>query len=145
MRIPKEFFWASAQAGALFLCVIVVFTQPFLVKMASCSEILNPLSMKKTIAFLSILALALSVFSCAKDDASPSTESGSAGGYLLDSSGGSSGGSTPGSSKGNGSTTNGQIKFLYTTITGIALLLFTVTGFWLWYGPKRIKRKAASS
>ncbi len=42
-------------------------------------------------------------------------------------------------------TTNGQIKLLYTTITGIALLLFTVTGFWLWYGPKRIKRKAASS
>lgn len=30
-------------------------------------------------------------------------------------------------------------KLLYTSITGLALLLFTVTGFWLWYGPKRMR------
>lgn len=27
-------------------------------------------------------------------------------------------------------------------ITGVALLLFSVTGFWLWYGPKRMKKRA---
>lgn len=37
-------------------------------------------------------------------------------------------------------TTNGQIKLIYSTITGLALLLFTLTGFWLWYGPKRMKK-----
>jgi len=31
-------------------------------------------------------------------------------------------------------------KLLYTTISGLALLTFTVTGFWLWYGPKRMRR-----
>jgi len=36
--------------------------------------------------------------------------------------------------------TNGQIKLVYTTIMGLALLTFTVTGFWLWYGPKRMRR-----
>lgn len=34
-----------------------------------------------------------------------------------------------------------QLKLIYTTITGIALLTFTVTGFWLWYGPKRLRRE----
>ncbi len=42
-------------------------------------------------------------------------------------------------------TSNGQIKLVYTTISGLALLVFTVTGFWLWYGPKQIRRKTASS
>ncbi|MDD3722490.1 MAG: PepSY domain-containing protein [Lutibacter sp.] len=37
-------------------------------------------------------------------------------------------------------TSNGQIKVIYTTFMGSALFLFTVTGFWLWYGPKRMKR-----
>ncbi|WP_224483855.1 PepSY domain-containing protein [Robertkochia aurantiaca] len=37
-------------------------------------------------------------------------------------------------------TSNEQIKVTYTTVTGLALLLFTITGFWLWYGPKRMKR-----
>ncbi len=32
------------------------------------------------------------------------------------------------------------IKLIYTTIMGLALILFTVTGFWLWYGPKRMKQ-----
>lgn len=30
-------------------------------------------------------------------------------------------------------------KLLFTTISGLALLLFTITGFWLWYGPKRMR------
>ncbi len=38
--------------------------------------------------------------------------------------------------------TGGYIKLIYTTIMSIALLLFTVTGFWLWYGPKRMRRTA---
>lgn len=37
-------------------------------------------------------------------------------------------------------TTNGQIKLFYTTLLGIALFTFTITGFWLWYGPKRMKQ-----
>lgn len=32
-----------------------------------------------------------------------------------------------------------QIKLVYTSVMGIALLAFTVTGFWLWYGPKRFR------
>jgi uncharacterized iron-regulated membrane protein len=36
---------------------------------------------------------------------------------------------------------NGLIKLIYTTISGLALLTFTITGFWLWYGPKRIRKK----
>ncbi|SNR52780.1 PepSY domain-containing protein [Lutibacter flavus] len=32
------------------------------------------------------------------------------------------------------------IKVIYTSIMGLALLLFTITGFWLWYGPKRLKK-----
>jgi len=37
-------------------------------------------------------------------------------------------------------TTGGQIKLIYTTIMGLALLLFTITGFWLWYGPKSMRK-----
>lgn len=37
-------------------------------------------------------------------------------------------------------TSRGIFKLIYTTIMGIALLLFTITGFWLWYGPKRMRR-----
>ena len=37
-------------------------------------------------------------------------------------------------------TDSGIFKLTYTSILGTALLLFTVTGFWLWYGPKRLKR-----
>jgi hypothetical protein len=29
---------------------------------------------------------------------------------------------------------------IYSTIMGVALLIFTITGFWLWYGPKRMKQ-----
>lgn len=38
-------------------------------------------------------------------------------------------------------TSNGQIKLIYTSIMGLALLTFSITGFWLWYGPKRIRQK----
>ena len=36
-------------------------------------------------------------------------------------------------------TNYGQIKLVYTSIMGSALLIFTITGFWLWYGPKRFR------
>ncbi|MEP2280242.1 PepSY domain-containing protein [Maribacter sp.] len=42
-------------------------------------------------------------------------------------------------------TSNNQIKVFYSTVMGLALLVFTVTGFWLWYGPKRMKRNKASA
>ena len=35
---------------------------------------------------------------------------------------------------------NGVIKLIYTSVMGLALLGFTVTGFWLWYGPKRMRK-----
>lgn len=35
---------------------------------------------------------------------------------------------------------HGQFKLIYTSIMGSGLLLFTVSGFWLWYGPKRLKK-----
>lgn len=31
-------------------------------------------------------------------------------------------------------------KLFFTTLMGLALILFTVTGFWLWYGPKQIRK-----
>lgn len=34
---------------------------------------------------------------------------------------------------------SGTFKLCYTTVMGLALLLFTITGFWLWYGPKRMR------
>ncbi len=36
-------------------------------------------------------------------------------------------------------TSGEQIKLVYTSIMGVALLTFTITGFWLWYGPKRFR------
>ncbi|MEC3965086.1 PepSY domain-containing protein [Flagellimonas halotolerans] len=36
--------------------------------------------------------------------------------------------------------TNGYIKLVYTSVMGISLLIFTITGFWLWYGPKRMRK-----
>lgn len=38
-------------------------------------------------------------------------------------------------------TSSGEIKLVYTTIMGLALLTFTITGFWLWFGPKRFKKQ----
>lgn len=33
-----------------------------------------------------------------------------------------------------------QFEMFYTLIMSLALVIFTVTGFWLWYGPKRMKK-----
>ncbi len=41
-------------------------------------------------------------------------------------------------------TDGGQFKLVYTTIMGSALLLFTISGFWLWYGPKKFKTRNAN-
>jgi uncharacterized iron-regulated membrane protein len=30
-------------------------------------------------------------------------------------------------------------KLVYTSIMGLALLTFTITGFWLWYGPRKMR------
>lgn len=38
-------------------------------------------------------------------------------------------------------TADDYFKLAYTTIMGLALLIFTITGFWLWYGPKRMRKK----
>lgn len=40
-------------------------------------------------------------------------------------------------------TSSDQIKLTYTSIMGVALLGFTVTGFWLWYGPKRMRKSSS--
>ncbi len=42
-------------------------------------------------------------------------------------------------------TSNGQIKVIYTSIMGVALLVFTITGFWLWLGPKRMRKARHAS
>lgn len=39
-------------------------------------------------------------------------------------------------------TSNQQIKLIYTSMMGLALLLFGITGFWLWYGRKRMERQS---
>lgn len=36
--------------------------------------------------------------------------------------------------------TNGFFKLIYTTIMGLALITFCLTGFWLWIGPKRMRK-----
>lgn len=36
--------------------------------------------------------------------------------------------------------TDGEyFKLFYTSMMGLALLTFTITGFWLWFGPKRLR------
>lgn len=34
----------------------------------------------------------------------------------------------------------GIFKVTYNSLMGLALVVFVVTGFWLWYGPKRMRR-----
>lgn len=34
----------------------------------------------------------------------------------------------------------GYFKLIYSVSMGIALLVFTITGFWLWYGPKKLRK-----
>ena len=38
-------------------------------------------------------------------------------------------------------TENDQFKLSYTTIMGLSLLMLTISGFWLWYGPKRLRKQ----
>lgn len=33
------------------------------------------------------------------------------------------------------------LKLVYTSVMGTALMIFTITGFWLWYGPKRMRNR----
>lgn len=33
----------------------------------------------------------------------------------------------------------GVFKRLYSSLTGVALVVFSLSGFWLWYGPRRMK------
>ena len=40
-------------------------------------------------------------------------------------------------------TKNEIFKLIYTTIMGLSLLMFTITGFWLWVGPKRMRKSSA--
>lgn len=35
---------------------------------------------------------------------------------------------------------SGVFKLIYTIIMSLALILFTITGFWLWYGPKKMRK-----
>ena len=37
-------------------------------------------------------------------------------------------------------TSNDQIKLSYTVIMGTSLFMLVVSGFWLWYGPKRLRK-----
>ncbi len=39
-------------------------------------------------------------------------------------------------------TRNEPFKLIYTSVMSLALIVFTVTGFWLWYGPKVLKKTA---
>jgi uncharacterized iron-regulated membrane protein len=42
-------------------------------------------------------------------------------------------------------TSDEQIKLVYTSIMGSALLIFTTTGFWLWIGPRRMRRMRSAT
>lgn len=42
-------------------------------------------------------------------------------------------------------TSKKNFKLVYTSLMGSSLLLFTISGFWLWYGPKKMKRKAKNN
>ena len=37
-------------------------------------------------------------------------------------------------------TSDEQIKASYMTLTGIGLVVLIISGFWLWIGPKRIRK-----
>jgi len=40
----------------------------------------------------------------------------------------------------DGSIINDFFKLIYTNYIGIGLLFLAITGFWLWYGPKVIRK-----
>jgi hypothetical protein len=35
---------------------------------------------------------------------------------------------------------SGIFKLIYTIIMSFSLIIFTITGFWLWYGPKKMRK-----
>jgi hypothetical protein len=35
----------------------------------------------------------------------------------------------------------GYLKLIYTTLMSLALITFSLTGFWLWYGPKLMRKR----
>lgn len=37
-------------------------------------------------------------------------------------------------------TNNNFFKLIFTSITGLAIVIFSFTGFWLYYGPKKLKK-----
>ncbi|WP_224995609.1 PepSY-associated TM helix domain-containing protein [Cesiribacter sp. SM1] len=37
------------------------------------------------------------------------------------------------------------VKLLYTTLVSIGLILLSISGFWLWYNPKRIRKAKTSA
>lgn len=37
-------------------------------------------------------------------------------------------------------TNNDTIKLLFTSMAGLGLLTLTISGFWLWYGPRRMRQ-----
>ncbi len=39
-------------------------------------------------------------------------------------------------------TGNDVFKVIFSSVMGVALFLFTFTGFWLWFGPKRMRKQA---
>lgn len=38
-------------------------------------------------------------------------------------------------------TSGDRVKMYYTIVMGFSLFMLTITGFWLWYGPKSLRRK----
>ncbi|MBB4079484.1 putative iron-regulated membrane protein [Lewinella aquimaris] len=40
----------------------------------------------------------------------------------------------------DGSIINDTVKLIYSTIMGLATIIFTLSGFWLWYGPKQMRK-----
>lgn len=40
----------------------------------------------------------------------------------------------------DGSIVSDPFKLVYSTLMGLATIVFTVSGFWLWYGPKRMRK-----
>ncbi len=40
----------------------------------------------------------------------------------------------------DGSIVGDTFKLVYSSLMGLATIVFTVSGFWLWYGPKRMRR-----
>jgi uncharacterized iron-regulated membrane protein len=42
-------------------------------------------------------------------------------------------------------TPDDELKLIYTTLSALSLMLLSFSGFWLWYNPKRIRKKKHDS